>query len=145
MTVLDAHTFTRRFDIPPDASVVPQVRAAVLQTAAEWGLAPGGDTAYSLRVIVSELVTNAVRHAGVLSPVITVTVRLTAGTALYVGVHDDHPFRPRALLEPVDDDSGRGLLIVKELVAEAYGRSGVAPDSDLGGKTVWVELPIALC
>lgn len=142
MTTLHDATPVCRFQIPPHNAAVPQARHAVVEVAAGWGLHPAHERADTLRLIVSELVTNAVKHAGMLSPQIDVVLHLTETGWLRLGVHDRHPFRPKALLETVDDDSGRGLLIVKHLVAECGGTAGIEPDPDLGGKTVWVALPL---
>ncbi|MGR7002036.1 ATP-binding protein [Yinghuangia aomiensis] len=60
-----------RFEIPPEYAAVPHARRTAHQVAAQWGLPPDHDRADTLRVIVSELVTNAVKHAGMLSPVST--------------------------------------------------------------------------
>ncbi|MYS86354.1 ATP-binding protein [Embleya scabrispora] len=141
MTVLnDAHPVCR-FDLPPHEAEVSAARRKVVAIAVEWGMPAHGDLVDTLRLVVSELVTNAIRHAGVLTPAIGVTVCGTDDGGVQVGVHDRHPFCPKALLETVDDDSGRGLLIVKALVAEAGGYAGIQPDT-AGGKTVWVTLPL---
>jgi signal transduction histidine kinase len=146
MTAVHDATPACHFQIPPRNAAVPQARHAVIEIAAGWGLPPGHEQADTLRLIVSELVTNAVKHAGMLSPQIDILLHLDAVSGptplLRVGVHDRHPFRPKALLETVDDDSGRGLLIVKHLVHECGGTAGIEPDPDLGGKTVWVTLPM---
>ncbi|WP_436771231.1 ATP-binding protein [Yinghuangia sp. YIM S09857] len=142
MTALRDATPACRFQIPPHNAAVPQARHAVLDVATGWGLPPTHERADTLRLIVSELVTNAVKHAGMLSPQIDVILHLTDTRCIRVGVHDRHPFRPKALLETVDDDSGRGLHIVKHLVDECGGTAGIEPDPDLGGKTVWVTVPL---
>ncbi|MFJ8740385.1 ATP-binding protein [Embleya sp. NPDC127516] len=141
MTVLNDAQPVCRFDLPPHEAEVSAARRKVVAIAVEWGMPAHGDLVDTLRLVVSELVTNAVRHAGVLTPAIGVTVRGTAEGGVQVGVHDRHPFCPKALLETVDDDSGRGLLIVKALVAEVGGYAGIQPDTT-GGKTVWVTLPL---
>ncbi|WP_406278595.1 ATP-binding protein [Embleya sp. NBC_00896] len=141
MTVLNDAQPVCRFDLPPHEAEVSAARRKVVAVAVEWGMPADGDLVDTLRLVVSELVTNAIRHAGVLTPAIVVTVRGTGDGVLHVGVHDRHPFCPKALLQTVDDDSGRGLLIVKALVAEAGGYAGIEPDA-YGGKTVWVALPM---
>lgn len=130
-----------RFQIPPHHAAVPQARHAIVEIVAGWGVPGADDLADTLRLVVSELVTNAVKHAGMLSPQIDIVVHLT-GPGIRIGVHDLHPFRPKALLETVDDDSGRGLHIVKYLVDECGGSAGIEPDPLTGGKTVWVVLPL---
>lgn len=140
MTVINDAQPVCRFDLPPHEVEVSAARRKVVAVAREWGL-PDGDPVDTLRLVVSELVTNAVRHAGVLTPSISVTVWRSRNAVLHVGVHDRHPFCPKALVQTVDDDSGRGLLIVKALVGEAGGQAGIEPDG-AGGKTVWVSLPM---
>lgn len=85
-----------------------------------------------LLLLVSELVTNAVVHAG--SPAV---VRLDADVErIKVAVADHDTDRVPAL---VDGDplasSGRGVLLVDRLAA----RWGVEPQRE--GKVVWFELP----
>ncbi|MFJ9587210.1 ATP-binding protein [Streptomyces acidicola] len=95
------------------------------------------------RTLVSEVVTNAVRHTG------AATIRLdTAVTAdgVRVAVYDDGP---AGLLVPskvthetygssYDDEGGRGLLLVRAL-AQGWG-VGSAYTPGQGGKHVWFEL-----
>ena len=71
-----------------------------------------------MRLLVSELVTNAVRHAG--GEVVRLVVRHADGR-LRVEVHD--PGRGFELREPADDPvraSGWGLVLVDEL-ADRWG------------------------
>jgi len=140
MTVINDAQPVCRFDLPPHEVEVSAARRKVVEAARAWGLSEG-DPVDTLRLVVSELVTNAVRHAGVLTPSISVTVWRGGDGHLHVGVHDRHPFCPKALLQTVDDDSGRGLLIVKALIGEAGGYAGIEPDG-AGGKTVWIALPM---
>jgi anti-sigma regulatory factor (Ser/Thr protein kinase) len=76
-------------------------------------------------VVVTELVANAVRHAG---GCLAVIVRAD-GNQVTVGAVDSSPNHPRHR-EP-DDDGGRGLTIVEGLAA----RWGVCDHHD--GKHVW--------
>ena len=93
-------------------------------------------------VIISELVTNAAKHARILCKQAEVTLAVCCDM-LMLAVHDRHPHRPKALLYPHPDDSGGwGLQLVKDLTAEAGGRTAVPADLDGGGKTVEVELPL---
>ena len=83
------------------------------------------------RVIVSELASNAVRHAR--TP-FEVTVRVT--DVVWVGVRDGSPRPPRVLFASSSDISGRGLLLVSNLAT----RWGI--DWRDGDKVVWAELPL---
>ena len=83
-------------------------------------------------LLVSELATNALRHAGT---EFEVEVRRT-DRGVRVAVSDDNPRRPREplVLPGPDAEGGRGLAIVDEL-ADRWGVEGDPP-----GKTVWFEL-----
>ncbi len=94
----------------------------------------------SVRLIVSELATNAVQHTFGQSPTFTVEMRLDRDERLRVGVTDSHPRRPRRLPAAVQQDNGRGMVIIRYLAAEAGGRLTVVP-TDSGGKTVWISMP----
>ena len=87
-----------------------------------------GDTDTVL-LLVSELVTNAVRHAA--TPLeLTITVE---GPHVTVGVLDHDRAHPPRLRHPKPlDSSGRGLRIVQEL-ASSWGTELVAGDA----KRVW--------
>ncbi|GFE20292.1 hypothetical protein Sliba_07450 [Streptomyces nigrescens] len=107
---------------------------------AEWGLPTDSALADSLRLIVSELATNAVVHTSGRSPEFTVELRLDRDEQLRVGITDSHPRRPRRLPAAVQQDNGRGLVIIRYLAAEAGGRLSVVP-TESGGKTVWITVP----
>lgn len=123
---------------PVDASV-PLVRHAVRDLLHRRQAPVSPDRLGSLLLIVSELVTNAVRHAVLLTPQIGVEVTLTPGR-VRVAVEDGHPYRPKALETGTEHTSGRGLLLVKIVTREAGGRCGV-DSTAAGGKIVWAELP----
>jgi DNA-binding NarL/FixJ family response regulator len=90
-----------------------------------------GDLTDTVTLLVSELVTNAVLHAG---SDVEVMVRLTA-TAARIEVTDAsaEDVMPRDAAD--DEDSGRGLALVGSLAR----RWGVRPAPG-GGKTVWFEV-----
>jgi two-component sensor histidine kinase len=86
-------------------------------------------------LLVSELATNAVRHAG--TPVFTVQVELdSAEGRLRVGVSDTGPGVPLPRTPDVGDEHGRGL----QLVATLADRWGAHRRRSTGEKTVWFEL-----
>ncbi|MEU4062481.1 ATP-binding protein [Streptomyces wedmorensis] len=126
--------------LPSEPASVPTARRHVADVLTGWGLDDGGDTADAIRLIVSELATNAVLHTFGQSPNFTVDVRLVREELLHIGVTDSHPRRPRRLPAAVQQDNGRGLVIIRSLAAEAGGRLSVTPTED-GGKTVWITLP----
>lgn len=84
-------------------------------------------------LIVSELATNALRHAGG-----GFTVELGAdGVITYLAVHDESPSLPRPRTPAPTETGGRGLQIVSA-VADDWG---VATRGE--GKTVWCRLNAA--
>lgn len=84
-------------------------------------------------LFVSELVTNAVRHAGTGGS--KLVLRLEAGgTSLRIEVQDDDPRWPQPGTPSGLGESGFGLIIVDAL-ANAWGVSETAT-----GKAVWAEL-----
>lgn len=96
------------------------------------------DLVADAELLVSELVTNAVRHG---RPAITLRVALRP-PGIGVAVDDEGAERPQITqpAPPTSQPGGRGLLIM-QAVARA---SGVAPHPDgLPGKTVWFELESA--
>jgi anti-sigma regulatory factor (Ser/Thr protein kinase) len=108
-------------------------RAFVAETLTAWNV-----QAYEVdaaRLVVSELVTNAVLHARE-SPTISVGLRLTDG-AVRVLVTDgglDEPER-RAQPDPWTAETGRGVWLV-DAFADRWGTETHGRD----GKTVWCEL-----
>lgn len=128
--------------LPSAPASVTTARRYVTGVLDEWGALPGGDAVEAVRLIVSELATNAVEHTRGFSPDFTVELRLEQGEELRIGVSDRHPRLPRRLPAAVQQDNGRGMVIVRSLTAEAGGSMAVTPAID-GGKTVWITLPWA--
>ncbi|WP_407841798.1 ATP-binding protein [Streptomyces sp. DSM 116496] len=91
-------------------------------------------------LILAELVTNSVRHAVVLSPMITVTFAHGAGAYAFA-VHDRHPYQP-ALFGALATAPGSGLATVVEMTMELGGTAVVRPDADGHGKSIWITLPL---
>jgi two-component sensor histidine kinase len=129
-----------RFTAPALDSSVPQVRGGIRALLAEQGVPLDEDLRYGLLLIVSELVTNAVRHAAVLSPQITVEIAVGAEW-IRVAVEDNHPYRPTALENDHARTGGRGLLLVKTITDEAGGWCDITR-TPTGGKVVWAALPL---
>ncbi|MFJ6387862.1 ATP-binding protein [Streptomyces sp. NPDC091972] len=126
--------------LPSEPASVSAARTYVLTTLAEWGLPPTTETAETVRLIVSELTTNAVQHTFGQSPTFTVDIELDRDEQLRIGVTDSHPRFPKRLPAAVQQDNGRGMVIIRWLAAECGGKLRVRPTRE-GGKTVSIELP----
>ncbi len=117
-------------DLPMTVAAPSLARRAV----GELDLDP--DERERVRLVISELVTNALLHSGAAT---TAPIRITAriiGDILRLSVTDDgtqaHAVRQR---EPAGLDGGFGLLLVQRLAA----RWGVERN---GATTVWCELAV---
>ncbi|MFF7216798.1 ATP-binding protein [Streptomyces sp. NPDC008238] len=93
-----------------------------------WGEAGLEDT---VKLIVSELVTNAVRHST--GPI---CLRLIQHQCLTCEVLDTEACPPRLRRASTSDENGRGLFLVAQL-ASRWG-SRLIP----GGKVVWAEMDL---
>ncbi|MFD7401774.1 SpoIIE family protein phosphatase [Streptomyces sp. NPDC059866] len=112
-----------------DPAEVGRARAAVREQLHDWGLARLADSA---ELMVSELVTNAVRH----SHRRPVELRLVRGDTLLCEVDDDDHDLPTLRGAGPRDEAGRGLRVVSTLAREwGASRRGA-------GKTVWFELTL---
>jgi anti-sigma regulatory factor (Ser/Thr protein kinase) len=85
----------------------------------------------TVRVVLSELASNAVRHAGT-----PFEVTVSVDDAVWVGVRDASRRQPRMLLASPESVSGRGLLLVSTFAT----RWGI--DWRDGDKVVWAEVPL---
>lgn len=112
-----------------DPAEAGRARALVREQLRAWGLSRLADTA---GLLVTELVTNAVRH----SRDRPVELRLVRGETLLCEVDDDSHELPTLLDAGPDDTAGRGLRVVSTL-ARAWGTSRTGT-----GKTVWFELTL---
>jgi two-component sensor histidine kinase len=126
--------------LPSEPASVSAARGYVVTTLVEWGLGADTEIADTIRLIVSELATNAVQHTFGQSPTFTVDIRLDRDEHLCIGVTDSHPRFPKRLPAAVQQDNGRGMVIIRWLAAECGGRLLVRPTRE-GGKTVSIELP----
>ncbi|WP_374987004.1 ATP-binding protein [Streptomyces fradiae] len=128
-----------RFTAPAVDASVPRARHAVRDLLKRQGVPVAGDAVQGLLLIVSELVTNAVRHAALLSPRVAVEVAVGAEW-VRVAVEDNHPYRPKALETDYGQTGGRGLLLVREVTREAGGVCDIEHTAT-GGKIIWAALP----
>ncbi|MEU2180203.1 ATP-binding protein [Streptomyces thermolilacinus] len=129
-----------RFTAPAVDASVPQARHAVRDLLRRQGVPAADDVVEGLLLIVSELVTNAVRHAVLFSPQVAVEVAVGAEW-VRVAVEDNHPYRPKALEADSGRTGGRGLLLVREITREAGGACDVEHTAS-GGKIIWAALPL---
>ncbi|WP_461086944.1 SpoIIE family protein phosphatase [Streptomyces deserti] len=114
------------WDVPRDPAAVSGVRAAVARQLAEWEL---DGIAFSTELILSELVTNAIRYAA--EPI---QVRLLRSRSLICEVSDASSTSPHLRYAATTDEGGRGLFLVAQ-VAERWG-TRYTPE----GKVIWSEL-----
>lgn len=93
-------------------------------------------------VCVSELVTNAVLHAGS-GIVLTVTTLLVGGEErLRLTVRDGSPTLPRWVPHTLGAGTGRGLTLISALASAHGAQVGTDAAGGAGGKDVWCELTL---
>ncbi|MEU2860837.1 SpoIIE family protein phosphatase [Streptomyces mirabilis] len=115
-----------RWDLHADPAVVSQARRLVADQLAEWDL---DEVCFVTELVVSELVTNAIRHA-----VPPIELRLIYDRNLICEVSDASNTAPHLRRARTYDEDGRGLLLVAQLT-QAWGtRYGNGT-----GKTIWAE------
>ncbi|MBH5338254.1 SpoIIE family protein phosphatase [Streptomyces pactum] len=116
---------TATWGLAADPAVVGRARELVSRQLAAWGLELLG---FTTELVVSELVTNAIRHAG--GPV---SLRLIRTDVLTCEVSDPSSTQPRMRRARDTDEGGRGLYLVAQLTTRwgsRYTRQG---------KTIWAE------
>ncbi|MET8809619.1 SpoIIE family protein phosphatase [Streptomyces sp. NPDC004546] len=118
------HVGTWHLDHHPSAAGT--ARTHVQRQLAAWEV--DDETAYATEVIVSELVTNAVRYGA--PPLL---LRIIKDCTLTCEVHDSSASAPHLRHARTVDEGGRGLFICSQLAQ----RWGTRYSTD--GKTVWTE------
>jgi len=116
------------WDLPADPAVVTSAREQALTRLADWGL---DEAAFTTELVISELVTNAIRHAR--SPI---QLRLIRDRTLICEVSDGSSTAPHPRRAREFDEGGRGLLLVSQLT-ERWGSRQTSH-----GKTIWTEQPL---
>lgn len=120
------HSAVGDWRLPAEAQSVARARELARRQLAAWDLTSLADTT---ELLVSELVTNALRHgAG------TIRIRLLLDHCIVCEVWDTGQVQPRRRRARDTDEGGRGLQLV-ELLSSRWG-SRRTPQ----GKAVWFEL-----
>jgi serine phosphatase RsbU (regulator of sigma subunit)/PAS domain-containing protein/anti-sigma regulatory factor (Ser/Thr protein kinase) len=113
------------WDVPLDPAAVAGMRETVSQKLDEWGLSELG---FSTELILSELITNAMRYGS--EPI---HVRLIRDRTLICEVSDSSSTSPHLRYAATMDEGGRGLFLVSQM-AERWG-TRYTPQ----GKVIWAE------
>ncbi|MGI5144509.1 SpoIIE family protein phosphatase [Streptomyces sp. CA-106110] len=114
------------WDLPPDPAVVAPARQHATDQLTTWGLTRA---AFITELVVSELVTNAIRYG---KPPIQLRM-IHHNTTLICEVSDTSSTTPHMRRARSHDEGGRGLLLVAQL-ADHWGTRHTPT-----GKTVWAE------
>jgi serine phosphatase RsbU (regulator of sigma subunit)/anti-sigma regulatory factor (Ser/Thr protein kinase) len=115
------------WDVPAEPAIVAEVRARAARQVSRWGL---DELAFTTELLVSELVTNAIRHA---QP--PIQLRMILDEVLSCEVSDGSVTAPHHRRADRYDEGGRGLLLVATMAARWGTRYTRA------GKIIWAQLP----
>jgi serine phosphatase RsbU (regulator of sigma subunit)/PAS domain-containing protein/anti-sigma regulatory factor (Ser/Thr protein kinase) len=120
-----------QWDVPFDPSEVGAMRSLTAKQLEEWGLE---ELVFTTELILSELITNAIRYGAA-----PVRVRLVRDRTLTCEVWDASSTAPHLRYAATTDEGGRGLFLVAQL-SEVWG-TRYTPE----GKVIWAEqvLPAA--
>ncbi|MEU3098776.1 SpoIIE family protein phosphatase [Streptomyces sp. NPDC006967] len=114
------------WEVPDDPAAVSRIRAEATDRLESWGL---GESAFTTELILSELVTNAIRYGA--SPI---SLRLLRDKeSLICEVSDGTSTSPHLRRAAITDEGGRGLF----LVAQLSRRWGTRYTDR--GKIIWAE------
>ncbi|MEU9171722.1 SpoIIE family protein phosphatase [Streptomyces sp. NPDC048420] len=113
------------WDVEPDPAHVAATRQAANEQLAAWGLE---ETSFVTELVVSELVTNAIRYG---EP--PIQLRLIRDRTLICEVSDGSSTSPHLRRAHAYDEGGRGLLLVAQLTQRWGSRQTGS------GKTIWAE------
>lgn len=112
---------------------VPAARAELRAHLGRWGTA--AEVADTAALVLTELLTNAVQHAGEPRGR-QIETRFRRGAAgVRIEVHDANDGKPEPREASAEDESGRGLAMVDALTAGRWGVSG----REGVGKLVWAQ------
>ncbi len=113
------------WDLPADPARVAEARRTATRQLAAWGL---DELAYTTELVVSELVTNAIRHATG-----SIRLRLILDRTLICEVFDGGATAPHLRHPRTTDEGGRGLFLISQFT-QRWG-TRFLPE----GKVIWAE------
>lgn len=113
------------WDLPTDPAIVSSARELAVRQLLGWGL---DDLVMTTELVVSELVTNAIRHGTA-----PVKLRMIRHDRLICEVSDASNTSPRMGHARTTDEGGRGLFLVAQLTRRWGTRYTQA------GKIIWAE------
>ncbi|NXY99024.1 SpoIIE family protein phosphatase [Streptomyces sp. BR123] len=116
------------WEVPADPAAVSRVRGASAGQLAAWGLE---EIAFTAELILSELVTNAIRYGNA-----PIRVRMLRDRTLICEVSDASSTSPHLRYAATTDEGGRGLFLVAQY-ADRWGTRYTQR-----GKVIWAELPL---
>ncbi|WP_200305204.1 ATP-binding SpoIIE family protein phosphatase [Streptomyces adelaidensis] len=116
------------WSLPSDPAIVADARAQASRQLAVWGLQ---EAAFITELVVSELVTNAIRYGAV-----PIGLRLIRDRTLICEVSDASSTAPHLRRARAYDEGGRGLHMVAQLT-QSWGTRQTST-----GKTIWAEQPL---
>jgi PAS domain S-box-containing protein len=117
------------WDIPADPALVAPIRKQVVDQLGSWQLS---EASFTAELVVSELVTNAIRYGS--KPI---RLRLIHDAAtLICEVSDSSHTAPHLRRAKTWDEGGRGLLLVAQLT-QRWGSRHTAQ-----GKTIWADIAL---
>ncbi|MGW6709242.1 SpoIIE family protein phosphatase [Streptomyces sp. NPDC054956] len=116
------------WEVLPDPSDVSRVRRAGAAQLAAWDLE---HVSFTAELILSELITNAIRYGNA-----PIRVRLLRDRTLICEVSDGSSTSPHLRYAATTDEGGRGLFLVAQY-AERWGTRYTDR-----GKVIWAELPL---
>jgi serine phosphatase RsbU (regulator of sigma subunit) len=124
------------WDVPCDPAAVAPVRTACARRLTEWGLE---QFAFTAELILSELITNAIRYGTDPIGVRLLRTVPTSGSSkgtLILEVSDGSSTSPRLRRAKATDEGGRGLFLVAQFT-ERWGTRYTRT-----GKVIWTEQPL---
>ncbi|MFD0142693.1 MULTISPECIES: SpoIIE family protein phosphatase [unclassified Streptomyces] len=116
------------WELPADPAVVARARVMAARQLTAWGL---DELAFTTELVVSELVTNAIRHAT--GPI---RLRLILERTLICEVFDASSTSPHLRHARTTDEGGRGLFLISQFTRR-WGTRYTAE-----GKVIWAEQPL---